>query len=151
MPLYGTAKAMRLASSGSSEEEPMLVETTRPLSALVAGLITANDAAVINGWGHSPSNRQINGIIKGGTAWQAGQTSPADSLRAGGINCLIREQGFRLWGDNITHDEPVFRDLKRLRIFDKLAKAALTQLFLGGWSQRAWCFALSWTIDSGFF
>jgi len=118
MPIYGSAETIRREQT-----------YTRPLSALVAGLIARTDGSQDFGWGYSPSNRQINGIIKGGTSFEAGQTSDADNLRHKGINCLIREQGFRLWGDNVINSEPSFRDIKRLRIFDKLAYTMLRELF----------------------
>jgi len=106
-------------------------EVLQPQSARVAGMIAATDGAWEYGWSDSFSNRVMNGIV--GTArdieFNAGQDCEADRLRTAGIGTVIRYNGFRAWGGETTDIDPIWQDHTRVRVFDRIAQAALDGLF----------------------
>jgi phage tail sheath protein FI len=72
-------------------------------SAYVAGLIAYNDNA--NGWWSSPSNQQLTGVQATSRAidFKMGDySSRANLLNASYVATIIRQSGFRLWGNRAT-------------------------------------------------
>lgn len=72
-------------------------------SAAVAGLIAASDNA--NGWWWSPSNQQLQGVQATARAidFKMGDASSrANLLNAAYVATIIRQSGYRLWGNRAT-------------------------------------------------
>jgi phage tail sheath protein FI len=72
-------------------------------SAAVAGLIAWNDNQ--NGWWWSPSNQQLQGVQATARAidFKMGDTSSrANLLNASNVTTIIRQKGYRLWGNRAT-------------------------------------------------
>jgi phage tail sheath protein FI len=72
-------------------------------SAAVAGLIAQNDNA--NGWWWSPSNQQLNGVQATARAidFKLGDpSSAANLLNESNVATIVRQQGYRLWGNRAT-------------------------------------------------
>jgi len=92
---------------------------TEPASARVAGLIAKSDQD--RGFWWSPSNREINGII--GTArpvdFKLGDAnSRANLLNEQNVTTIIRQDGFRLWGNRTLSSDPKFAFLSVRRTAD---------------------------------
>lgn len=102
-----------------------------PMSARVAGMIARTDSEVEYGWADSFSNRVVNGIsgTKRDVEFTPGQECEADRLRTKAVTTLIRYQGFRAWGGETTDIDPIWQDLTRVRVFDRVCEAALEGLF----------------------
>lgn len=97
-----------------------------PASAAVAGVIAKNDFA--NGFWHSPSNKVINGIV--GTArpidFSIGdRASRANLLNEQNITTIIRENGYRLWGNRTLSSDTKFAFLSVVRTADMINDAIL--------------------------
>lgn len=93
--------------------------TTQWASASVAGLIARTDNDL--GWWWSPSNQLINGIQ--GTARPIDFTlgdpnSRANLLNENKIATIIRDEGFRLWGNRTLSDDPKWAFLCVVRTAD---------------------------------
>lgn len=100
-----------LASDGSI--------ATQPASARVAGLIAKSDND--RGFWWSPSNQGINGII--GTArpidFKLGdKNSRANLLNEKNVTTIIRQDGYRLWGNRTTSADPKWAFLSVRRTAD---------------------------------
>lgn len=90
-----------------------------PASARVAGLIAKTDND--DGFWWSPSNRVINGIIGIGrdidfTLGDA--NSRANLLNEQEVATIIRQDGYRLWGNRTASDDPKFAFLSVVRTAD---------------------------------
>ncbi len=90
-----------------------------PSSAAVAGLIAKIDND--RGFWWSPSNQNINGIL--GTARPidfalGDKNSRANLLNEGNVATIIRENGFRLWGNRTCSADPKFAFLSVVRTAD---------------------------------
>ncbi|AGF74821.1 phage tail sheath protein FI [Bartonella australis AUST/NH1] len=97
-----------------------------PASAAVAGVIAKTDAA--NGFWHSPSNKVINGIV--GIArpidFSIGDSSSrANLLNEQNITTIIRENGYRLWGNRTLSSDAKFAFLSVVRTADMINDAVL--------------------------
>lgn len=97
-----------------------------PSSPAVAGLINKVDNE--RGFWWSPSNNEINGIE--GTAraidFALGDyTSRANLLNEQRIATIIREQGFRLWGNRTLSSEPLYAFLSVRRTADMINESIL--------------------------
>lgn len=97
-----------------------------PASAAVAGVIAKTDFA--NGFWHSPSNKVINGIV--GTArpidFSIGdRASRANLLNEQNITTIIRENGYRLWGNRTLSSDTKFAFLSVVRTADMINDAIL--------------------------
>ncbi|MDR2100096.1 MAG: phage tail sheath subtilisin-like domain-containing protein [Campylobacteraceae bacterium] len=96
-----------------------------PLSAYYAGLRAKTDGEWEYGWSDSVSNRVVNGTF--GTErpieFILGETCEADRLRSAHIGTIIRQEGWRLWGEETTDQDAVWQDLTRVRIFDRISEA----------------------------
>lgn len=90
--------------------DPMFVKTngagdlvTSYSSAAVAGLIALNDNT--NGWWWSPSNQQLSGVQATARAidFRLGDTSSeANLLNQVFVSTIVRQSGYRLWGNRAT-------------------------------------------------
>lgn len=102
-----------------------------PSSARIAGMIARTDSEVEYGWADSFSNRVVNGISgsKRDIEFTPGQECEADRLRTKAVTTLIRYNGFRAWGGETTDIDPIWQDLTRVRVFDRVCEAALDGLF----------------------
>lgn len=92
-----------------------------PSSARIAGVIarTDNDA----GFWHSPSNKGVYGIV--GTArpvdFKLGDAaSRANLLNENDVATIIRQDGFRLWGNRVPTDDPKWQFISVRRTADIL-------------------------------
>jgi len=97
-----------------------------PASSAVAGLINKVDNE--RGFWWSPSNNEINGIQ--GTAraidFALGDyTSRANLLNEQKIATIIREQGFRLWGNRTLATDPLYAFLSVRRTADMINESIL--------------------------
>ncbi|QEE08602.1 phage tail protein [Bartonella kosoyi] len=98
----------------------------QPASAVVAGVIAKNDFT--HGFWHSPSNKVINGIV--GTArpidFSIGdRSSRANLLNEQNITTIIRENGYRLWGNRTLSSDTKFAFLSVVRTADMINDAIL--------------------------
>ncbi|TNF69882.1 MAG: phage tail sheath family protein [Gammaproteobacteria bacterium] len=86
-------------------------KTYLPSSPAIAGLIAKIDNDY--GWHYSPSNHELNGIT--GTAraieYSLQDNSRANLLNEQNINVLIRQNGWRLWGNRATSSDPKWQFL----------------------------------------
>ena len=94
----------------------------RPASAFVGGLIARVDRQF--GYHHSPSNHEIFGIT--GTARPVGfflgdPDTEANTLNEARVATIIRENGFRLWGNETPSTEPLNKFLSVRRTHDVVA------------------------------
>lgn len=97
-----------------------------PPSARVAGLIAKSDAE--RGFWWSPSNQGISGIV--GTTrpipFALGDiNSAANVLNAGNVTTIIRENGFRLWGNRGTGADSKFAFISVRRTADMIQESLL--------------------------
>jgi len=98
----------------------------RPASGRVAGLIAKSDAE--RGYWHSPSNQLINGIV--GLARDidftfGDATSRANLLNEKEVTTIIRQDGFRLWGNRTCSADPKWAFLSVVRTNDMINEAIL--------------------------
>lgn len=92
---------------------------TRPSSARVAGVIAWNDNN--RGWWTSPSNQPVPGIMGLSRDIDFTMGDPncrANLLNAQDIATTIQEDGYRLWGNRTTSDDPKYAFLAHVRIAD---------------------------------
>jgi phage tail sheath protein FI len=98
----------------------------QPPSARVAGIIARVDAEI--GFWESPSNKLINGIV-GVTRpvpFALGDSgSPANILNEQKVATIIREQGFRLWGNRTTSSDSKWAFLSVRRTADMINESIL--------------------------
>ena len=126
------ADAIQIKSDFGSDRiyvvDPWVVDggVTVPSSSAVAGLINKVDNE--RGFWWSPSNNEINGID--GTAraidFALGDyTSRANLLNEQRIATIIREQGFRLWGNRTLSTDPLYSFLSVRRTADMINESIL--------------------------
>ncbi|ERJ23800.1 major tail sheath protein [Campylobacter concisus UNSW3] len=94
-------------------------------SARIAGMIAHTDGQSEFGYSDSYSNRVMIGVF--GTQidvdFELGETCTADELRAAKISTIIRESGFRAWGGETSDQDTIWKDLARVRVFDRISQA----------------------------
>lgn len=96
--------------------------TTAWSSAVAAGIIAKTDNDI--GWWASPSNKEINGITGTERAIDFAMGDPnsrANLLNAKNVATIIREQGFRLWGNRTLSADPKWQFLCVVRTADIIA------------------------------
>ena len=92
---------------------------TSPASPCVAGLIAKSDND--RGFWWSPSNQNINGIIGSGRAvdFALGDANArANLLNASNVTTIIRQDGYRLWGNRSLSSDPKWAFLSVRRTAD---------------------------------
>lgn len=98
----------------------------QPASARVAGLIARVDAEM--GFWESPSNKLIQGIsgISRPVPFSLGDAnSAANILNENNVATIIREQGYRLWGNRTTSADSKWAFLSVRRTADMIAESIL--------------------------
>lgn len=100
--------------------------TVLPASAFVAGVIAKSDAE--RGFWHSPSNRIIQGIV--GTSRAVGfflgdENSEANILNENDVATIVRENGFRLWGNHSTTADAQYQFISTRRIIDMVNESVM--------------------------
>lgn len=101
--LYGSDRAYMVDPAVRVWDAVTSTYVTRPASAYVAGIISRMD--VTNGFWWSPSNQLVAGIVGTARPVTFGIADPdteANRLNAAGVATIIRENGFRLWGNRTT-------------------------------------------------
>ena len=91
-------------------------------SAAVAGAIARNDNE--RGWWASPSNLELYGIIGTERAIDFGLSDPtsrANLLNFANVATIVREDGFRLWGNRTTASDQKWQFLCVVRTADIIA------------------------------
>lgn len=96
--------------------------TVQPASATVAGAISRSDNE--RGWWASPSNIELNGVL--GTTRAVDfclddATSRANQLNAKNVATIIRQNGFRLWGNRTLAVDGKWQFLCVVRTADIIA------------------------------
>jgi Bacteriophage tail sheath protein len=94
---------------------------TEPASARVAGVLAKTDND--RGFWHSPSNQTIAGIIGVGRPvdFKLGDSSSrANLLNESNVATIIRQNGYRLWGNRTLSDDPKWAFLSVRRTADIL-------------------------------
>lgn len=123
---FGTRRLIACYPKVKIYDEEMAEYTYAPLSSYIAGLIARTDGESEFGYSDSYSNRVIAGVV--GTEvdvdFELGENCTADELRNHNITTVIRESGFRAWGGETSDIDTIWRDVARVRIFDRLSKAA---------------------------
>jgi phage tail sheath protein FI len=100
--------------------------TTLPSSAFVAGVIAKSDAE--RGFWYSPSNRIIQGIV--GTSRAVGfflgdENAEANILNENDVATIVRENGFRLWGNHSTTSDAQYQFISTRRIIDMVNESVM--------------------------
>ncbi|WDE11142.1 phage tail sheath subtilisin-like domain-containing protein [Thalassomonas haliotis] len=102
------------------------VPATEPASARVAGMIAKSDNE--RGFWWSPSNQVMNGItgIARSIDFQLGNdASRANLLNKGKVATIIRQDGFRLWGNRTTSGDDKWAFLSVVRTADMVNDSLL--------------------------
>jgi hypothetical protein len=105
-------------------------------SAAVAGLIARSDQE--RGFWWSPSNQTVNGIVGTERAidFSMGDVnSRANLLNAANVATIIRQNGFRLWGNRTLSADPKWAFLSVVRTSDVIADALQSSML--------------WAVDRG--
>ncbi len=94
------------------------VEVSQPSSSRVAGLMAKTDNE--QGFQHSPSNREITGIIGTDRAISGAgvKSGRANLLNENEVATIIRRDGFRLWGNRTCSSDPKFKFINVRRTAD---------------------------------
>lgn len=101
-------------------------EVQLPASAAVAGLFAAQDAAV--GFWASPSNVEFASVLGTGRAVEylyGEPTCRANLLNRAFVSTIIRDGGFRLWGNRTLSADPKWSFVTRVRTLDMVMDAIL--------------------------
>ena len=99
----------------------------RPMSAYVAGVIAKTDADF--GYWTSPSNRPLLGIVGTGRPVDFALGDPASHanlLNEHGVATVIRESGWRLWGNRTCSSDAKWQFLSVVRIADAIDESLLS-------------------------
>jgi len=96
-------------------------------SALYAGTIALYDAKPF-GWAKSHSNRAVKGVSGSHRPieYLDGKDCEARRMRQKGFAMIVRDVGWRTYGFETTHIDPVWQSLDRVRTFQRLL-AAITK------------------------
>lgn len=94
-----------------------------PSSAVVAGLIAQVDQT--EGFWVSPSNHvvQIEGLARDVSFELGDAACEAATLNAANVATIVREQGYRLWGNRTLSSEPLYQFLTARRISNAIAES----------------------------
>lgn len=117
--LFGSDRLYIVDPAVISYDTASAAYITQPASSFVAGVISATDAA--RGFWWSPSNQIINGVT--GTARPiefalAQADTETNRLNEAKIATVVRQNGFRLWGNRSTASDPLWAFLPVRRTAD---------------------------------
>lgn len=107
-------RVMKVDDTGSA--------VARPASAVVAGAIARSDNE--RGWWASPSNMELSGIVGTERAIDFSMSDPtsrSNLLNAANVAVIVRQNGFRLWGNRTLSADPKWSFLSRVRTADIIA------------------------------
>lgn len=101
-------------------------EKVAPASSYLAGVIARTDNEI--GYWASPSNKPINNIL--GTSrpidYEHGDiSSRANLLNNANVTTIIRDGGFKVWGNRTLSSDPKWKYITRVRIADIIMDAVL--------------------------
>ena len=116
---FGSDRLFMVDPSVSVFDTKTKAYMTRPASAYVAGLIAKRD--VERGFWWSPSNQIINGISATARPISFNLSSRANEdnrLNEAEVATIIRQNGFRLWGNRTTASDPLWAFLSVRRTAD---------------------------------
>ncbi|MFV1492405.1 phage tail sheath C-terminal domain-containing protein [Phaeobacter sp. JH18-32] len=121
---YGSDRLFIIDPAVTAFDTDSASNVTRPASGYVAGLIAKND--VVNGYWHSPSNKIVRGI--NGTARPVGfhinsAATEANRMNEAEVATIIRNNGFRLWGNRTTSADAQWAFLSVVRTADIVAQS----------------------------
>lgn len=113
--LYIVDPAVRVFDTAAAET------VTKPASAYVAGLLSKRDAE--RGFWWSPSNQEMRGVT--GTARPVGfqmsePETESNRLNEAKVATIVRQNGFRLWGNRSTATDPLWAFLSVRRTADMI-------------------------------
>lgn len=111
-------KAIKVGTDGNTH-----AQFTSPIA---AGLIAKSDND--RGFWWSPSNQEIAGIVGTARAVDFALGDPncrANLLNAGNVATIIRQNGFRLWGNRTTSSDPKWKFLSVVRTADAINESIL--------------------------
>ncbi|WP_455481297.1 phage tail sheath C-terminal domain-containing protein [Bartonella sp. B12(2025)] len=132
-----TDEAALIVAKGFDSKRALLIDpfinvhrdgkiSEEPASAVFAGVLAQTDFT--HGFWHSPSNKVINGIV-GVTRpidFSIGdRSSRANFLNEQNITTIIRENGYRLWGNRTLSSDTKFAFLSVVRTADMINDAIL--------------------------
>ncbi len=120
---YGTNAA--LLTHGSYTADGVTV----PASALFAGIMAYWDAKPF-GWAKSHSNRAVKGVSGVSDEGRVieyldGTECEARRMRQKGVATILRDVGWRTYGFETTHIDPIWQSLDRMRTFQRLLTAIM--------------------------
>lgn len=97
-----------------------------PASALIAGVIAYWDAKPF-GWAKSHSNRAVKGVSATDRVLEYldGSECEARRMRQKGVATILRDVGWRTYGFETTHIDPIWKSLDRVRTFQRLLMAIM--------------------------
>ncbi len=119
--LYGSDRLFIVDPAVRVFDQTTASQLTRPASAFVAGLISKRDRE--RGFWWSPSNQEMRGIT--GTSRPVGfamsePETEANRLNEAKVATIIRQNGFRLWGNRSTSSDPLWAFLSVRRTADMI-------------------------------
>jgi len=93
-------------------------------SALYAGTIAYWDSKSF-GWAKSHSNRVVSGVSASHRAieYLDGEDCEARRMRQKGVATIVRDVGWRTYGFETTHIDPIWQSLDRVRTFQRMLSA----------------------------
>ncbi|MCL2829432.1 MAG: phage tail sheath family protein [Betaproteobacteria bacterium] len=118
--IYGIDPSVKVWDTTSNEE------TLVPASAYAAGLFAQTDQKY--GFWASPSNKELTGVIGTGRPVEFLDGDPscrANLLNAANISTIIRDGGYRLWGNRTCSADPKWAFVTRVRTLDIVMDAIL--------------------------
>lgn len=123
---FGSKRLYMVDPGVKSWDTTLNAEVAGPNSAVVAGLFAQTDSRY--GFWASPSNKEIMGIT--GTSrpiefLDGDDTCRANLLNAANITTIIRDGGFRLWGNRTLSADPKWAFVTRVRTLDIVMDAIL--------------------------
>lgn len=97
-----------------------------PASALYAGVIAYWDSKSF-GWAKSHSNREVKGVGASDRVieYLDGSECEARRMRQAGIATIVRDVGWRTYGFETTHIDPIWQSLDRVRTFQRMLLAIM--------------------------
>lgn len=95
-------------------------------SSLIAGVMAYWDAKPF-GWAKSHSNRSVKGVSESERVieYLDGSECEARRMRQKGVATILRDIGWRTYGFETTHIDPIWQSLDRVRCFQRLLQAIM--------------------------
>ncbi|MFN4058226.1 MAG: phage tail sheath subtilisin-like domain-containing protein [Roseinatronobacter sp.] len=119
--LYGSDRLYIVDPAVRVFDQTTATSLTRPASAFVAGLLSKRDRE--RGFWWSPSNQEVRGItgVSRPVGFQMSEpATEANRLNEAKVATIIRQNGFRLWGNRSTATDPIWAFLSVRRTADMI-------------------------------